>query len=402
MANVDVLKQPLELPCGASLPNRFAKAAMTEQMAHKDHAPHEGHVRLYETWGKGGTGLLISGNVMVDERYLEHQGNVVLEDDRHMHKFREWAERAQAEGARLWMQINHPGRQCPKIVTREPVAPSEVQLKGLEALFAKPRALTEPEIEEIIERFVVTATLAKEAGFSGVQIHSAHGYLNSQFLSPLSNKRTDQWGGPLENRMRFLLSITRGCREALGPNFPLSVKLNSADFQRGGFTEEESMEVVQALEAEGIDLLEISGGSYEAPEMMGMRESTREREAFFMEYAEKVRSRTGVPIMLTGGFRTAQGMADAVSSGAIDVVGLARPLAVEPDLPARIVAGDSEGAVDVNVRVGVKMLDDMLQSFWYGDQLRLMAHGKLPVPGRSRYLSLARGIVTSMPLSPFS
>lgn len=398
MADIACLGHDYTLPCGVTLPNRFAKAAMTEQMADTDNAPNGLHVRAYAAWGRGGTGTIITGNMMVDKRYLEHARNIVVEDETHLDMLKQIADAAQENGAHCWVQLNHPGRQCPKTVTREPIAPSEVALKGLEALFSKPRAMTEAEIEETIRRFITSAVVIKKAGFKGVQIHSAHGYLNSQFLSPISNERTDQWGGSLENRMRFLLAIVNGTRQAMGADYPVSVKLNSADFQRGGFTEEESMEVVVALEEAGIDLLEISGGSYESPAMMGTRASTRAREAFFMDYAEKVRAKTKLPLMLTGGFRTAEGMAGAIESGAIDFVGLARPLAVEPDLPKRILSGETSGAVSVNVRIGVKLLDDMLQGFWYGDQIRRLGDGQQPNPKRSRYASLGRGLVDSLPI----
>lgn len=397
MSDIQILAQPLSLPCGTELPNRFAKGAMTEQMANLDGSPIEGHVRLYRRWGQGGTGMLLTGNMMVDGRYREHARNIVVENEDHLAMLSSIAQAGQEEGSQCWVQLSHPGRQCPKTVTREPVAPSEVELKGLEALFSKPRALTEAEIEDIIERFGTSAAIVKKAGFMGVQVHSAHGYLSSQFLSPRTNKRTDQWGGSLENRMRFLLSTVRGVRAAVGAAFPVSVKLNSADYQRGGFTEEESMEVVSALEAEGIDLLEISGGSYEEPAMMGTRASTVAREAYFAEYAENVRKVSKLPLMLTGGFRTGETMAAAVESGAIDVVGLARPLAVEPDLPKELLAGQKVRAVDVNVRLGVKLMDDMLQSFWYGDQIRAMSKGTEPNPSRSRLVSLVRGFWDSLP-----
>jgi 2,4-dienoyl-CoA reductase-like NADH-dependent reductase (Old Yellow Enzyme family) len=399
-----LLGTPISLPCGAVLSNRFAKAAMTEQMAGTNHAPHAGHVALYKRWGQSGAGLLISGNVMVDGAHLEHVGNVVAEDERHMDMLTKWADAAQAEGAHLWMQISHPGRQCPKTVNRHPVAPSEVTLKGLEAFFSKPRALKEDEIESIIQRFVRTARIAKQAGFKGVQMHSAHGYLSSQFLSPLANKRTDKWGGSLENRMRFLLAVINGMRQELGPEYPIGVKLNSADFQRGGFSEEESMEVVKALEEARIDLLEISGGSYENPAMVGqpgVRASTASREAFFLEYAEKIRGITKLPLMLTGGFRTAEAMNNALASGAIDVIGLARPFCVDPDLPKRILAGEMQGATSVNVRVGLKLLDDMMQTFWYCSQMRRMAAGIDPDPKLGRYGVLLRGLAASIP-KPFA
>lgn len=393
------LGTPFTLPCGHVLPNRFMKGAMTEQMSDAENAPTETLVRLYERWGRGGCGALLTGNVMVDRRALEGPRNVAVEDERDLPMLRRWAEAAQANGSQLWMQISHPGRQTPRGVSREVVAPSAVPLSGSYTfLFTKPRALTEAEIHAIIARFAETARVAKLAGFAGVQIHSAHGYLNSQFLSPRTNLRTDQWGGPLDNRMRFLLAIVERTRAAVGPGYPIAVKLNSADFQRGGFTEEESMAVVCALEAAGIDLLEISGGTYERPVMMGtegtpeLRESTKRREAFFLEYAQKVRQRSPVPLMLTGGLRAPATMEEILQGGAVDVIGIARPLALDPDFCAKAIAGDPTRAQDAHIATGVRMFDDLLQSLWHQEQFKLMAAGQVPDPHFSKWVALRRGL----------
>ena len=400
----EVLGRPLALPCGAVLPNRLAKAAMTEQMANPEtNAPDEGHIRLYEQWGTGGAGMLLTGNVMIDRVCMENEGNVAVEDERDLPMLQRWADAAQQYGSHLWMQISHAGRQSPKKVTREPVAPSAVpfQRGPLKPMFGKPRALTEKEIRRLIAAFARTATIAQKAGFRGVQFHAAHGYLISEFLSPLVNRRTDEWGGTPERRMRFLLEVVRAAREALGTAFPIGVKLNSADFQRGGLSEEESIGVAQALENEGVDLLEISGGNYERPAMMGGRESTRRREAYFFEYAEKVRTVTKIPLMLTGGFRTAKGMADAVSGGVVDVIGLARPLCVEPDLCRRILDGTADAARPIEIRTGIAIFDDMLQSFWYNHQMKRMARGLDPRLSTNKWMVLARGVRQQVMANPF-
>ena len=251
--------------------------------------------------------------------------------------------------------------------------------------FATPRALTEPEIRDIIQSFATTAALAEKAGFDGVEIHGAHGYLISQFLSPRTNLRTDGWGGDAERRRRFLLEVIAAVRAAVSPTFAVGLKLNSADFQRGGFTEDESMDVVRALE--GIDLLEISGGTYEVAAAFGegkKAESTKRREAFFLDYAEKVRALTAIPLMVTGGFRTKAGMTDAVESGATDMVGLARPLAVEPDLPARLISGEANAATPVQLGTGIKKLDALIQGSWHQLQISRMARGLEPDPKLSR------------------
>lgn len=382
------LLAPLELPCGAVLPNRLAKAAMSEQLSDRRNAPTERLVRLYERWAGSGAGLLITGNVMVDRRALGEPRQVVLEGERNMQMLRRWAAAATASGAQAWMQLNHPGRQSPRILSRRPVAPSSVRLSGTAAAFARPRALAPREIGELVERFATAARLAAEAGFDGVQIHGAHGYLVSQFLSPRTNLRDDAWGGTSERRMRFLLDVVRAVRAAIGPRVPLGVKLNSADFQRGGFSQEDSMAVVEALEAERIDLLEVSGGTFETAAMMGVtptqqRERTRQREAYFLEYAETVRSRTRTPLMLTGGFRTATAMTAAIDEGAVDVVGLARPLALEPDLPRRILDGGSAGSELSRRRAGPAKLDALAEVVWYTRQLWRMGAGSNPDPSKT-------------------
>ncbi|WP_068547261.1 NADH:flavin oxidoreductase/NADH oxidase family protein [Thalassotalea crassostreae] len=335
------LAQSLSLPCGQSLINRIGKSAMTEGLADSLDRPTKQHEQLYRTWSEGGTGLLITGNVMVDKRYLERAGNVVLEDDSALEIFKSWAQAGTVAGNHLWMQISHPGRQCPSLVNSEPLAPSEVQLKMLGS-FSKPRALTQAEIEDIIQRFATTASLAKEAGFTGVQIHCAHGYLISQFLSPKINQRQDQWGGSLENRARLARSIVQAVRKAVGDDFPIAVKLNSADFQKGGFSLEDCMQVAKWLSEDSIDLLEISGGTYEQLSLMGVeatevRESTRRREAYFIEYAEAIKQAANVPLMITGGFRSRDVMESVINEGEIDVVGLARPLCTQPDVSQQLI-----------------------------------------------------------------
>src|SRR5699024_3742714 len=262
---------------------------------------------------------------MVDGRHLGEPGNVVVSDDRHLPELTRWATATRDGGARVWMQLNHPGRQAnPLAGSAQPVAPSPVAMAipGVPA----PRGLTGEEIREIVARFATAAAVAEAAGFDGVQIHGAHGYLVSQFLSPLSNRRTDEWGGAVEDRARFLLEIVRAVRAAVRPDFGVGIKLNSADFQRGGFTEDGSRAVVAMIAAEQLDAIEISGGSYESPAMMGrpsVSASTRAREAYFLDYAETVRElAAGIPLAVTGGFRTRAGMAGAVESGACDIVGL--------------------------------------------------------------------------------
>jgi 2,4-dienoyl-CoA reductase-like NADH-dependent reductase (Old Yellow Enzyme family) len=344
------LGRALILPCGVELPNRFGKSAMTEGLADSSDNPTQGHLKLYGAWADGGCGLNITGNVMIDRRYLERAGNVVLEDDQAMPMLKRWANEGTRAGNHLWMQISHPGRQCPKMVNSSPMSPSDVQLDML-GNFGKPIPMTEADIEDVIERFAKTAALAKEAGFTGVQLHCAHGYLISQFLSPKTNQRTDQWGGSLENRARLARRSVQAVRAIVGPDFPVAVKLNSADFQKGGFSLEDCTTVARWLSEDGIDLLEISGGTYEQLSLMGVeptdvRESTRKREAYFIEYADTIKQAAQVPVMITGGFRSREVMEKCIEAGEIDLVGLARPLCTQPDLPRQLIERNIDMADD--------------------------------------------------------
>lgn len=381
----------LPLAHGLALPNRVAKSAMSERLATSDGKVSEELVRLYARWAKSGAGLLVTGNVMVDARALGETGNVVVEDERDLDGLRAWARAAKSSGARLWMQINHPGRQSPRTVSKATVAPSAVRLRGAGPAFAPPRALTSDEIEGIVARFATTARVAEKAGFDGVQIHGAHGYLVSQFLSPHTNRRDDAWGGDPARRRRFLLEIVGAVRSAVSPRFSVGLKLNSADFQKGGFDEAESMAVLEDLDGRGLDLVEVSGGTYESAKMfeetVPTRESSRRREAFFLDYVEKARARVRTPIMLTGGIRTLDGMQSALASG-VDVVGLARPMAIEPELPAALLDGRAEHARPVKLATGIANLDSVIQGSFYQLQIDRMGRGLDPDPSASRLCAL--------------
>jgi 2,4-dienoyl-CoA reductase-like NADH-dependent reductase (Old Yellow Enzyme family) len=380
------------------LSNRLAKAALSEQLGDSDHAPSAKLPVLYERWALGGSGLVITGNVMIDHHHLGEPRNVVVEDDRDLDALRAWAlagaVAAEENGSQLWMQINHPGRQTPRFLDPHPVAPSAVPVR-LGGLFATPRALTIAEVEGLVARYASTARIAQQAGFSGVQLHGAHGYLISQFLSPVANIRTDEWGGDELGRMRFVLEVIKAVRAAVGPSFPIGLKLNSADFQRGGMDVDASMRVAASVSAAGIDLLEVSGGTYERPAMMGnQRSSTQEREAYFIDYARQVRSVLGgVPLMLTGGFRAASAMREAVASGDVDVVGLGRPLTVEPDLPARILSGDSAGSELQSKRFISRQLSGLAEIQWHERQMHRLASGKDPDPHQSLTRTMAASLL---------
>ncbi|MFT5103140.1 MAG: 2,4-dienoyl-CoA reductase-like NADH-dependent reductase (Old Yellow Enzyme family), partial [Candidatus Latescibacterota bacterium] len=333
---MNVLEEEMILPNGTILSNRIAKSAMSENLSNKYNEPTPILIEVYKKWAQSGAGLLITGNIMIDSKAIGEPRNVVVENRKNFEILKEWAESVKGTNTHLWAQINHPGRQAMRQINSDLKAPSAIPLKsgGRKDVTKKvPIALNESQILAIIEAFGNTAIILKDAGFSGIQIHGAHGYLISQFLSPYSNVRSDKWGGSLENRARFVIEVYRKIRGRVGSSFPIGIKLNSADFQKGGFSEEESMEVVKILSKEGIDLIEISGGTYEAPAMMGKRKkSTIIREVYFMDYIEKARKITNTPLMLTGGFRTTSVMKDAIASNQLDVIGIARPFAVYPNI----------------------------------------------------------------------
>jgi len=404
---MDPLAQSLSLPCGAVLPNRLCKAAMTEGVADECLRATPRHETLYRTWSEGGAGLLLTGNVQVDRTDLERPGNVAIDvsapqtvsaDARQ--RLARWARAGTVGGNHLWMQISHGGRQSPWYVTRQPLAPSAVQLELL-GNYRKPRALTEPEILDLIARFAAAAAIAREAGFTGVQVHGAHGYLISSFLSPVTNLRTDGWGGSLENRARFLLETLRAVRRSVGPDFPVGLKLNSDDFRKGGFNHAECLEVVRWLNDESLDLLEISGGTYEQPRLIGaegradeavpLRPSTRAREAYFLEYASAIRKVARMPMMVTGGFRSREAMEAALGSGDCDMVGLGRPLCWQPDFPRRLLAREVDRIERVEDRLKfaergwrsptsrllpIKMLNTFGAQSWFYCQLFRLADGR--------------------------
>jgi 2,4-dienoyl-CoA reductase-like NADH-dependent reductase (Old Yellow Enzyme family) len=325
---------------------------MEESMAETGQLPGPAIHRLYQRWAQGGAGLLITGNVMIDSRALTGPGTIALEARTSLAPFREWAQASRQHGAQVWMQINHPGRQVMANMGGLAWAPSAVALDlGKHSkLFAQPIAMSADNIAEVIQRFADTAHAAEQAGFNGVQVHAAHGYLLSQFLSPLSNRRDDEWGGSIANRARLLLEVVRAVRARVSPGFTVAVKLNSADFQRGGFSEDDARQVVLMLNQLPVDLIELSGGSYESPAMQGRTADGRTlaREAYFLEFAKALASVANMPVMTTGGIAR-PAIAEQVVASGIALVGIATALSVVPDLPQQWQAGLTPAASETPV-----------------------------------------------------
>lgn len=397
------LFDPLTLPCGAQVPNRIAKAAMEENMADPGQLPGKELERLYAAWAKGGAGLIITGNVMVAPDAMTGPGGVYLGKDTlnapdNRARFERWSSAAKSGGAKVVMQISHPGRQVYASMGTDVVSASDtkVTLPGLEKMFPPARALTADEITALIDRFTDTAIAAQSAGFDGIEIHAAHGYLVSQFLSPLTNLRGDEWGGSLKNRARFLISIVSSIRKAVAPEFIVAVKLNSADFQKGGFDANDALQVAQWLEPLGVDFIELSGGSYESAAMMGQSSdkdmsSTLRRELYFFDFAKQITAGLFVPVMVTGGVTQKATAEMALADAGVDMIGIARALASNPDLP-------NDWKSDQNLKINLPQvgwknrgLAGLAKMAMAKAQLSAMANGRTPKPQPSALFSLIKG-----------
>ena len=392
----NLLFTPITLPNGTTIKNRFFKSAMSEGMGTRDFQPKKNIATLYKRWAEGGTGLIITGNIMVDPKGTAEPGNIVFDKNSNMEILKNWANQGQQHGAKVMVQLNHPGKQAPKTVSKQTVAPSAVPLgNGLNKLFSTPRALTTSEVEELVQKFVTSAKVAKEAGFSGVQIHAAHGYLISQFLSPHDNRRTDKYGGSLENRMRFLKEIYLGMREELGKDFTIGIKINSTDFKEDGLTEEDSLKTIIELANLGLDFVEISGGTYERPAMMGAT-SKSTNQVFFAEYSKKLKQKIEIPVVVTGGIRSINAMNTLLNDNTTDFIGIARPLTIDPNIPNKIKQGTYTIVETTHVSTGVKKLDKIFGSLlgivYYQVLMQNIAKGKEPKATKNAWPSLIQAV----------
>ena len=387
---MSALTDPLELPCGVRLPNRIAKAALSEALGDADNSPDERIVTLYRRWAQGGYGLLITGNIMVDRDHLGEPGNIVIEDDRALAQLTAWTKAAHDGGAAIFAQLNHPGRQSNLLaIGHKPVAPSPVPL-------AMPGAATPRELTSDRDRGHHRPVRDRCRGVRGGGLRrrrAARGPRLPRHPVPLAADepaRPTSGAATPTRRMRFLIEVVRRVRQRVSPGFAVAVKLNSADFQRGGFTEDDSRAVVAALAGEAVDLIEVSGGNYESPAMGGSAApATRAREAYFLDYARSVRREAGaVPIAVTGGFRNRTAMDDALTAGDCDLVGIARPTVTATDAAASILDGRTATLTTHEIQAGMrrflgrltdlKALDGFLNISWNTDQLHRLARGLEP------------------------
>jgi 2,4-dienoyl-CoA reductase-like NADH-dependent reductase (Old Yellow Enzyme family) len=328
------LDTPLNLPCGAVLKNRIAKSAMSDSLADGRGDPTPEQARLYERWAKGGAALSIVGEVQGDSRFPEKPGNLVLDGQSDENALRRFTARGSVNGVQLWAQLGHAGALSHPPISR-PQGPSALDVPGLHC-----RGMSVEEVEELPGTFAATAARAKALGFTGIQLHAALGFLLSQFLSPLFNRRRDGYGGSIEGRSRIVLDVIEKVRNAVGPTFPIGIKLNATDNLEGGLTQDDALEVVRFLDSTSVDLIDISGGTY----FPGAKAASDGGGAgpYFLDFARRARTVTDIPLMLTGGFKTRSWAAQVVQEGAADVVGLARAMVLRPRLPELWLAEDGD------------------------------------------------------------
>jgi 2,4-dienoyl-CoA reductase-like NADH-dependent reductase (Old Yellow Enzyme family) len=311
-------------------------------MADADGSVTDDLVAFYRRLAEGGLGLIITGHTYVHPRGKVNPGMVGLYTDDLIPGHRSLTEAVHAAGGTVAIQLNHAGRQTSpaRIGRQKPLAPSALGRPG--APFV-PKEMTEEEIEEAIQAFADAGRRAAEAGYDALQVHSAHGYLVSEFNSPYANRRADRWGGSAENRRRFLLEVYRRVRQAVGPRVPVFVKLNGTDFVEGGLTPEESAETAKALEAEGIDAIEVSAGFAESGDLIVRKGITTEaQEAYLLPVARPIRQAVKVPVMLVGGLRSRAVMERMLAQEGMQFLSLSRPFICQPDLANRLRARDMD------------------------------------------------------------
>jgi 2,4-dienoyl-CoA reductase-like NADH-dependent reductase (Old Yellow Enzyme family) len=398
------IAEPFELRCGLKLSNRIVKAAMEESLGTDDNQPNEHIYRLYERWAKGSYGLLLTGNVQVDERYPGLMTDMIIPSTERLDidKWKRYAHACQSHGTPAIVQINHAGRQSflgKRPLMQSSIAPSAVPMHIGDHAFARfvqhyvlrcPREMTRSDIDEVVDKFVYAAEIMVQAGFAGIEIHGSHGYLVSSFLSPKTNRRTDEYGATPKQRMTFLFRIIDGIRAVVPRQFVVGIKLNSSDFSSGGLTEDDARDQIRWIDEHGgIDFIEVSGGTYEAPVMAGMEYQSisvrqHRREAYFLEFAKQIRHLTRIPLIVTGGFRTRIGMNDALRSNACDLIGIGRPTCLQfnlpeilldrhiPDIDARALSYEIRGA-QLFKFIPINVIGSGVSTLWHNWQMHRVA-----------------------------
>jgi len=359
----DVLGRPLELPCGVTLKNRLIKSAMSDSLGDGEGNPTEAQMRLYERWAEGGAALSLIGEVQTTPHYPEKPGNLVLVPDVDQQALRALAQRGSSNGAHIWPQLGHAGALS-HLPISAPKGPSALDIKGLQC-----EGMSLEDIHELPGTYARAAKIAQDAGFGGVQIHAGHGFLFSQFLSPLFNHRTDAYGGSVGGRFRIIHEVIDEVRLAVGGSFPIGIKINSTDKLVGGLTEDDAFGVIRALDQTSVDLIDISGGTY-FPGAASSSDGTSSSGPYFTDFSARVKDMTSIPVAATGGFETRAQAKDAIASARTDAVSIARAMVLNPSLANAWLNEDAKDPVfpvfDAPPRGGV--------TAWYS--MRLTALGE--------------------------
>ncbi len=353
------VNQCLKLKCGRLIKNRIAKSAISEHLAGEDGLPNKMHCRLYEKWAGSGAGIILTGNIMLDKEDTEGRGNIVISSPACLNSLKCWVN---AGGPDLWLQINHAGALSS---SSKPLSPSGIAYSGKSRSFAKSYAMSLEDIDDLKDRYALASRLALNAGFAGIEIHAAHGFLLNQFLSSFTNLRSDNYGGSLENRMRLLVEVIGVVRKEVGGEYPIAVKINTREGLEGK-CENERIELCRTLNAAGVDIIEISGGSYEYTLMLGQEKS----DNYFLDFAKKAKlSGVRCPLMLTGGVRDARVMENIIKEGIADIIGLGRPMIIDPCLPSKIL----ESSVETIPPQDADKYPVMRQLEWYWEKISSLA-----------------------------
>jgi 2,4-dienoyl-CoA reductase-like NADH-dependent reductase (Old Yellow Enzyme family) len=324
-----------------SLTNRFVRSATWEGMAKEDGSCSRKLTDLMVRLAEGGVGLIITSHAYVSRKGQARLSQLGIYSDELVPGLAATAEAVHNAGGRIAVQLAHAGCHAdPNLIGRMPLGPSGTKGDGMPNCLE----MTGDDFRTVAEDFGRAASRAREAGFDGVQIHAAHGYLLSEFLSPFYNRRNDRYGGSVENRARLLLEVAHNVRDKVGDRFPVMVKMNSEDFVTGGLTMEDMLEVASILESAGIDAIELSGGTMYSGNYIAFRPGridTEDKEVYYLEAARKFKERVGVPLMLVGGIRSYAVAERIVREGIADYVSLSRPLIREPGLVNRWRSGDT-------------------------------------------------------------
>ena len=323
-----------------TLNNRFVRSATWEGMCKNDGRPTPKLASCYRDLAAGGVGLIITGYTFVRPEGKQLPGKMGIHTDDFAAEMRNLTEAVHSEGGKICIQLVHAGGQTTaKTAGRRPLAPSAIKV---EQFPEEPQEMSKQDVDEIVAAFGNSARRAKDYGFDAVQLHAAHGYLINQFLSPLTNQRTDSYGGPVENRCRFLLDVYRRVRFQVGPDFPVFVKLNGSDNLEGGLDISDAVQAAQLLDIEKIDAIEVSGGTSASGERVPVRTKIDKptREAYNLAFAKEIKKAVKCPVMAVGGFRSLEVINKAVIEHGTDYISMARPFIREPRLIKRWREGD--------------------------------------------------------------